>query len=371
MSSQVTGVASEDGSSGEFGANEWLVDEMYERFIVDRNSVDQSWWPILESYHQTTVEASSTPPAQTPPSAPTEPTAPPEPVAPAEPVAPQAPVDAAPSVPMEPPTTTGSQPIARTTSLQPKPQPIPAQAPEASPQTMPIATTDAASVGPRDIVSPLKGMSKSLAANMDASLTVPTATSVRTIPAKLLIDNRIVINNHLKRARGGKVSFTHLIAWALVQTLKEFPSQNVFYDEVDGKPSVVAPAHINLAIAIDIPKPDGTRALLVPGIKNTESMSFQEFLVAYEDVVTRARNNKLTAADYAGNTISLTNPGGIGTEHSVPRLMKGAGAIIGAGALEYPAEFQGMALTTLSDLGIGKTITLTSTYDHRVIQGAG
>ncbi|MBC7762400.1 MAG: 2-oxo acid dehydrogenase subunit E2, partial [Candidatus Saccharibacteria bacterium] len=368
MSSQVTGVASEDGSSGEFGANEWLVDEMYERFIVDRNSVDQSWWPILESYHQTTIEASSTPPAPTPPTAPAEPSAPAEPPAPAEPVAPPAPVDVA---PIEPPTTTGSQPVARTTSIQPKPQPIPAQAPASLPQAPTAATADPASSERQDVVSTLKGMSKSLAANMDASLTVPTATSVRTIPAKLMIDNRIVINNHLKRARGGKVSFTHLIAWALVQTLKEFPSQNVFYDEVDGKPSVVAPAHINLAIAIDIPKPDGTRALLVPGIKNTESMSFQEFLVAYEDVVTRARNNKLTAADYAGNTISLTNPGGIGTEHSVPRLMKGAGAIIGAGALEYPAEFQGMALTTLSDLGIGKTITLSTTYVLRVIQGAG
>ena len=383
MSSQVTGVASEDGSSGEFGANEWLVDEMYERFIADRNSVDQSWWPILESYHQTTVEASSTPPVPTPPTAPAPPSAPTEPAAPAEPIAPPAPVDAAPvdaapvvagpvvAGPVEPPTTTGSQPIARTTSIQPKPQPIPAQAPASSPQPPTSTLTDDSSTEPQDVVSTLKGMSKSLAANMDASLTVPTATSVRTIPAKLLIDNRIVINNHLKRARGGKVSFTHLIAWALVQTLKEFPSQNVFYDEVDGKPSVVAPAHLNLAIAIDIPKPDGTRALLVPGIKNTETMGFQEFLVAYEDVVTRARNNKLTAADYAGNTISLTNPGGIGTEHSVPRLMKGAGAIIGAGALEYPAEFQGMSLTTLADLGIGKTITLTSTYDHRVIQGAG
>ncbi len=348
MSSQVTGVASEDGSSGEFGANEWLVDEMYERFIVDRNSVDQSWWPILESYHQTSVEASS---KAAEPSAPSTP---------AEPVA-----------PVEPPTTTGSQPVARTTSIQPKPQPIPAQAPAPSSQTAPIPTADTATLEPQDVVLPLKGMSKSLAANMDASLTVPTATSVRTIPAKLMIDNRIVINNHLKRARGGKVSFTHLIAWALVQTLKEFPSQNVYYEEIDGKPSVVSPAHINLAIAIDLPKPDGTRALLVPGIKNTETMGFQEFLVAYEDVVSRARNNKLTAADYAGNTISLTNPGGIGTEHSVPRLMRGAGAIIGAGALEYPAEFQGMALTTLADLGIGKTITLTSTYDHRVIQGAG
>ncbi len=372
MSSQVTGVASEDGSSGEFGANEWLVDEMYERFIADRNSVDQSWWPILESYHQTTVEASSTPPAPTPPAAPPQPSTPPEPAAPAEPVAPQQPVGRpeAPTV-IEPPTTTGSQPIARTTSIQPKPQPIPAQAPASPPPTAPILTADAGGSDLADVVSPLKGMSKSLAANMDASLTVPTATSVRTIPAKLMIDNRIVINNHLKRARGGKVSFTHLIAWALVQTLKEFPSQNVFYDEVDGKPSVVAPAHINLAIAIDIPKPDGTRALLVPGIKNTETMSFQEFLVAYEDVVGRARNNRLTTADYAGNTISLTNPGGIGTEHSVPRLMKGSGSIIGAGALEYPAEFQGMSLTTLADLGIGKTITLTSTYDHRVIQGAG
>ena len=321
---------------------------MYERFIVDRNSVDQSWWPILESYHQTSVEASS---KAAEPSAPSTP---------AEPVA-----------PVEPPTTTGSQPVARTTSIQPKPQPIPAQAPAPSSQTAPIPTADTATLEPQDVVLPLKGMSKSLAANMDASLTVPTATSVRTIPAKLMIDNRIVINNHLKRARGGKVSFTHLIAWALVQTLKEFPSQNVYYEEIDGKPSVVSPAHINLAIAIDLPKPDGTRALLVPGIKNTETMGFQEFLVAYEDVVSRARNNKLTAADYAGNTISLTNPGGIGTEHSVPRLMRGAGAIIGAGALEYPAEFQGMALTTLADLGIGKTITLTSTYDHRVIQGAG
>ncbi len=372
VSSQVTGVASEDGSSGEFGANEWLVDEMYERFIADKNSVDQSWWPILESYHQTTVEASSTPPAATPPAAPAEPIAPPQPPTPAEPLAPQPRVDVqpAPAAPVEPPTTTGSQPVARTTSLRPNPQPIPAQAPAAA-QPEPTAPSDVPNAEPQDVVSPLKGMSKSLAANMDASLTVPTATSVRTIPAKLMIDNRIVINNHLKRTRGGKVSFTHLIAWALVQTLKEFPSQNVYYDEVDGKPSVVAPAHINLAIAIDIPKPDGTRALLVPGIKNTETMGFERFLVAYEDVVSRARNNKLTAADYAGNTISLTNPGGIGTEHSVPRLMRGAGSIIGAGALEYPAEFQGMSLTTLTDLGIGKTITLTSTYDHRVIQGAG
>jgi 2-oxoglutarate decarboxylase len=411
VSSQVTGLIPEDGSSGEFGANEWLVDEMYERFLADKNSVDQSWWPILESYHQTATQQASAEaaapaaeaaepeaaaPAESAPAptavaptavAPTEPepTAPeeqatggepqiPAPVAEAaaaEPAAASpAPTQAAPAEPAatEPPTATGTQPVARTTSLQPKPQPIPAEAPSAAPQTSTVAPVEEE---PHDTVATLKGASKSLAANMDASLTVPTATSVRTIPAKLMIDNRIVINNHLKRARGGKVSFTHILAWAIVQTLKEFPSQNVYYEEIDGKPSVVSPAHINLGIAIDIPKPDGTRALVVPGVKNSETLNFAEFLAAYEDVVARGRANKLTGADYAGNTISLTNPGGIGTEHSVPRLMRGAGTIVGAGALEYPAEFQGMSQTSLTDLGVGKTITLTSTYDHRVIQGAG
>ena len=358
MSSQVTGIAPDGDSSGEFGANEWLVDEMYELYLKDKNLVDQSWWPTLESYHRTddptpTGVINTLPAAE---SAPVEPA--------------PAPAPSAAAVVDTPSPTSGSQPVARTTSVQAKPQPIPADAPATLP--VPTAATDAEpDAEAHDEVAALKGAAKSLAANMDSSLTVPTATSVRTIPAKLLIDNRIVINNHLKRARGGKVSFTHLIAWAIVGTLKEFPSQNVFYEEVEGKPSVVTPAHINLGIAIDIPKPDGTRALVVPGIKRADTMGFAEFLVAYEDVVARGRANKLTAADYAGNTISLTNPGGIGTEHSVPRLMRGAGTIVGAGALEYPAAFQGASPKTLAEFGIGKTITLTSTYDHRVIQGAG
>jgi 2-oxoglutarate decarboxylase len=375
----VTGLAAEDGSSGEFGANEWLVDEMYERYLVDRNSVDQSWWPILESYRPTDTHTDPTPTSAIPVVS-TDAAAPATPAAPAVPAAPpaesqtggeaQIPAEIT-DAPAAPPVAPASnQPVARTTSIEPKPQPIPAQAPSAN--TTPISTvTDAAPAPDANVSAVLKGASKALAANMDASLTVPTATSVRTIPAKLMIDNRIVINNHLKRARGGKVSFTHLIAWAMVETLKEFPSQNVFYDEVDGKPSVVTPAHINLGIAIDIPKPDGSRSLVVPGIKRCDTMEFGEFLAAYEDVVFRGRNNKLTGADYAGNTISLTNPGGIGTEHSVPRLMRGAGTIVGAGALEYPAQFQGSSTQVLSNLGIGKTITLTSTYDHRVIQGAG
>ena len=330
MSNQVTG-----GGDGGFGANSWLVDELYEQFKQDRNSVDKEWWPILENYQpESTTSAPSAPAAASE----------------AHPVTAPVPV-------------IGAQPVARTTAKPAASAPIPAQAPK--PQAKEEAPAS------EDTVTVLRGLPKTLAANMDESLTVPTATSVRTIPAKLMIDNRIVINNHMARTRGGKISFTHLIGWALIQTLKEFPSQNVFYAEIDGKPSAVSPAHINLGIAIDLPRPDGTRALLVPSIKRAETMTFGEYLSAYEDLVTRARANKLGAADFQGTTLSLTNPGGIGTVHSVPRLMRGQGSIIGAGALEYPAEFQGSSEKVLTELGIGKTITLTSTYDHRVIQGAG
>ena len=205
---------------------------------------------------------------------------------------------------------------------------------------------------------------------MDASLTVPTATSVRSVPVKLLWDNRIVINNHLARARGGKVSFTHLIGYALVKALKSMPEMNVGFDENDGKPNLITPAHINLGLAIDLPKDDGTRQLLVPSIKAAESMDFAHFWTAYEDLIRKARGGKLQVSDFAGTTISLTNPGTIGTNHSVPRLMKGQGAIIGVGSMEYPPEFQGASEETLTRNAISKIMTLTSTYDHRVIQGA-
>ncbi|MBM3714411.1 MAG: multifunctional oxoglutarate decarboxylase/oxoglutarate dehydrogenase thiamine pyrophosphate-binding subunit/dihydrolipoyllysine-residue succinyltransferase subunit [Actinobacteria bacterium] len=336
MSSQVTGVGT--SSEGEFGANEWLVDELYEQFKADKHSVDKAWWPILEAYHPVVDGTAAAPPSA---KAPTEP----------KPVTAPIPV-------------VGQAPVARTTAKPAAPQPIPAQAPASAPSAASESTEE-------DRVTVLKGMPKALASNMDESLTVPTATSVRTVPAKLMIDNRIVINNHMSRTRGGKVSFTHLIGWALIQALKEFPSQNVYYAEIDGKPAVVAPAHVNLGIAIDLPKPDGTRALMVPSIKRADTLTFSEFLASYEDLVRRARNNKLTAADFQGTTVSLTNPGGIGTVHSVPRLMRGQGCIVGAGALEYPAEFQGASEKTLNEMAIGKTITLTSTYDHRVIQGAG
>lgn len=362
MSSQVTGVGT--SSDGEFGANEWLVAEMYDQFVKDPGSVDAAWRPVLEAYAKTQDATAS---AATETSAATTP-APAASAPAASPAAASAPA-ASPAATAEPRPVTapipvvGGQPVARTTTRPASPQPVPAQAP-----TPEVAN---AAEAREDVVTPLRGLPKTLAANMDESLTVPTATSVRTVPAKLMIDNRIVINNHMARTRGGKISFTHLIGWALIQALKAFPSQNVSYAEIDGKPSVVAPAHVNLGIAIDLPKPDGTRALMVPSIKQAESLTFSEYLIAYEDLVKRARGNKLTAADFQGTTVSLTNPGGIGTVHSVPRLMKGQGCIVGAGALEYPAEFQGSSERTLVELGIGKTITLTSTYDHRVIQGAG
>ncbi len=323
-------------TQADFGANEWLVAEMYAQWLENPDSVDKSWIPILERYSQSQSGQPTPPPAtQTTYSQPT-------------------------------PTEAITMPIAKATDTGSFTAPVPADLPATG--SMPVVEQDEE---PQPEINILRGMAKTLASNMDASLSVPTATSVRQLPAKVLIDNRIVVNSHLKRTRGGKVSFTHLIGYAVVQALKEFPSQNVYYDEIDGKPAAITPPNINLGLAIDIPKPDGTRALLVPNIKKAQKLNFAEFLAAYDDLVTRARDNKLAADDFAGTTISLTNPGGIGTVHSVPRLTKGQGCIVGVGALEYPAQFKGMSEDQLAEQGIGKVLTLTSTYDHRVIQGAG
>ncbi|OLT43439.1 alpha-ketoglutarate decarboxylase [Serinicoccus sp. CNJ-927] len=226
--------------------------------------------------------------------------------------------------------------------------------------------------GPQEDVTlvPLRGAAARVVSNMDSSLEVPTATSARNLPAKLLIDNRTVINNHLARSRGGKVSFTHLIGYAMVRALKSMPAMNNGFSVENGKPTLVEPAHVNLGLAIDVPKSDGTRQLLVPSIKSAEAMSFYDFWSAYENVVRKARDGKLTIEDFQGTTISLTNPGGIGTLHSVPRLMKGQGAIIGVGSLDYPAEWQGAASERIVANAVSKILTLTSTYDHRIIQGA-
>ncbi len=211
-----------------------------------------------------------------------------------------------------------------------------------------------------------------IATNMEASLQVPTATSVREVPAKLLEINRRVLNNHLKRVRQGKVSFTHLIGFAIVRAIAdEVPNLNNTYDtDEDGKPVLVRNPHINVGIAVDQQKSDGSRSLIVPVIKKTDTMNFSEFVDAYEALIAKVRAGKIAVDDLMGATVSITNPGTIGTLQSVPRLMQGQGAIFGVGRIGFPTEYQAADPMVLAKLGISKTIALTSTYDHRIIQGA-
>ncbi|PZS02759.1 MAG: multifunctional oxoglutarate decarboxylase/oxoglutarate dehydrogenase thiamine pyrophosphate-binding subunit/dihydrolipoyllysine-residue succinyltransferase subunit [Pseudonocardiales bacterium] len=340
----------------EFGTNEWLVEEMYERYVADPNSVDSSWHDFFADYHPGAPGAGPARPG-TPPSS-----------------------DSATAAARSRDTDhlNGAAPPSGTTPVapaQPAPSPaLPPEPPARSPSTPPghpaPATAPPKSAGDEPTPLVLKGAAARVVANMDASLAVPTATSVRAVPAKLLADNRIVINNHLRRSRGGKVSFTHLIGYALVKALADHPEMNYAFGDAEGRPALVKPTHVNLGLAIDLTKDNGTRSLVVAAIRNCEALDFARFWSSYEDIIRRARNNKLAADDFAGVTISLTNPGGIGTVHSMPRLMPGMGAIVGVGAMEYPAEFQGMSEETLNEAAISKIITLTSTYDHRVIQGA-
>ena len=220
---------------------------------------------------------------------------------------------------------------------------------------------------------PLRGAAARVVANMEASLGVPTATSVRQVPAKLLEVNRKILNNHLARSRGGKVSFTHLIGFAVVQAVQAVPvMSSSFVPAIDdrGTPGVVHHRHVGLGLAVDVQKADGSRTLLVPCIKEADTLDFHRFWLAYEDLVRKVRANKITPEDFAGTTITVTNPGTIGTVHSVPRLMPGQGVIVGVGAMGHPAEYQAADPHMLAELGVSKVITLTSTYDHRIIQGA-
>ncbi|GAA1586444.1 multifunctional oxoglutarate decarboxylase/oxoglutarate dehydrogenase thiamine pyrophosphate-binding subunit/dihydrolipoyllysine-residue succinyltransferase subunit [Kribbella hippodromi] len=358
-----------------FGANEWLVDELYEKYLQDPKSVDPAWLDFFKTYKPGDVTPGS--PGDSSPADVPRPDAVSDnktPEAPSRGSAPSVPAPNAPAAATPAPAT--QTPAAPAPGQPPAPAAKPAaptggtvnQPPSAKPKPAAAATPAPAATEAERLI--LRGAPARTAQNMATSLTVPTATSVRQVPVKLLIDNRIVINNHLKRARGGKISFTHLIGWALVKALKTLPEMNASYDETDGKPTHVQPAHINLGLAIDMQKPDGTRQLLVPSIKSAETMNFADFWMAYEDIVRRARDNKLALPDFQGTTISLTNPGTIGTQHSVPRLMTGQGCIIGVGAMEYPPEYQGAADETMAKLAVSKVMTLTSTYDHRIIQGA-
>ena len=373
---------------GSFGPNEWLVTEMYERFLADPQSVEKAWWDFFSDYSAPTsatvattevlpplvgaplggtppIPKSAAVPTSTPPATPTTPAAPETPETPETP----APTSSAPSTSAPTSSAPTMSTIAPTTVTTPSQPPVNASATPtpADPVVKPIPTlvTPGAAA-----LEPIRGVSARVVQSMEASLSVPTATSVRAIPAKLMIDNRTVINNHLKRGRGGKVSFTHIIGYAMVKAIRDMPEMNAFFGEIDGKPAIGRPQHINLGIAIDLAKADGSRQLLVPSIKGCESLDFGQFWASYEETVRKARGGSLTVEDFAGTTVSLTNPGTLGTVHSVPRLVQGQGLILGVGSLDYPAEFQGASEETLANLAISKVITLTSTYDHRIIQGA-
>ena len=356
----------------DFGANDWLIEELHQQYLTDPDSVDESWAAYFEG-----LGASE--------------------------ATPQAPVDL---TPLEP-APTGSSPtagqpdVAEPVVAEPvvaEPVVVAAPAPAASQPGTPVGKVEPSTTrvsGPQGPGSgsgisadlpriqvplmrtaseptktPLRGAPLRTAANMDASLAVPTATSVRQIPMKLVIDQRQMINDHLARSTGGKVSFTHVIGFAMVQALKALPEMNNHYEIVAGKPNLVTPGAINLGLAIDMAKPDGTRQLLVPSIKDCGVLDFAQFWAAYEQIVAKARKNELTVADFANTTATLTNPGGIGTNHSVPRLMSGQGMILGVGSIDYPPEFQGASQSRINQIGVSKVTTLTSTYDHRVIQGA-
>ncbi len=215
----------------------------------------------------------------------------------------------------------------------------------------------------------LRGPAAMLAKAMDESRAVPTATSFRTIAVDTLDAKRKAINPLLKE-RGLKVSFTHLVAWAIVQAAKDFPVMVRSFEQRDGKPYAIEAAPVNLGIAVDVERKDGSHSLMVPAIKGSQELDFAGFHSYYEDLIAKTRENKLTADDFIGTNISLTNPGGIGTVASVPRLLAGQSAIIATGSIAYPPEWAHASPDRLRQLGVAKVMTLTSTYDHRVIQGA-
>ena len=317
-------------TGGSFGPNAWLVDDMYERFLADPSSVSESWREFFADYRPAPVPAPPTPmpaPVQAPESA-------------GGPTAPAPPAPAA-----------------------------PAPSPAASVPTAPTRVGEA--VEEQAVV--LRGAASRIVANMEASLGVPTATSVRTVPARLLEVNRLILNNQLARTTGAKVSFTHIIGYAVVRALSDVPALNSgFVEDADGsgKPGVVHHKHVGLGLAVDQQKSDGSRTLLVPCIKDADTLDFRSFVLAYEDLIRKIQTNKISPDDFAGTTVSLTNPGTLGTGQSVPRLMPGQGAIIGVGALGYPPGFEAADPRVVAQLGLGKVVTLTSTYDHRIIQGA-
>ena len=339
-----------EAGAGAFGPNAWLVEDMYDRFRADPTSVSDSWREFFADYQ----------PAGSPATTPASPAGAQVPNVASGPGPGRQPKSAGPTSggPLDVPSTSPGA-VSGGTGTAAGPRPAAPGSPESDSSP--------------DTATPLRGAAGRIVANMEASLGVPTATSVRVVPAKLLEVNRIIVNNQLFRTTGGKVSFTHLIGYAVVKGLMAVPAMNAaFVADADGKgtPGVIRHRHVGLGLAVDVEKSHGQRTLLVPCITEADTRDFRSFVSAYEELVRKIHTNKIAPDDFAGTTVTLTNPGTLGTVQSVPRLMPGQGLIVGVGALGFPPGFEASDPRTLAELGIGKTVTLTSTYDHRIIQGA-
>ncbi|HYL36890.1 MAG TPA: multifunctional oxoglutarate decarboxylase/oxoglutarate dehydrogenase thiamine pyrophosphate-binding subunit/dihydrolipoyllysine-residue succinyltransferase subunit [Bryobacteraceae bacterium] len=294
----------------EFGINSWLEDELYQQYLHDRKTVDESWKKVFESNGETAPPGNGSESAYT----------------------------------------QAGGPAAQTSALA-----------ITEPEQHPVSG---------ETLVPLRGAAARIAENMNASLAIPLATSQRTIPVKVIDENRRIINEHRTLIGKTKISYTHIIGWAIVKAIQSNPTLNHAYAETRGEGFRVVRDHVNIGIAVDVAGKDGARSLKVPNIKNANALDFAQYVEAFDDIVARARNNKLTLQDFEATTISLTNPGTVGTLGSVPRLMPGQGAIIATGAIDYPAEYHGATEQLRALLGLSKVMTVTCTYDHRVIQGA-
>ncbi|HLH05253.1 MAG TPA: multifunctional oxoglutarate decarboxylase/oxoglutarate dehydrogenase thiamine pyrophosphate-binding subunit/dihydrolipoyllysine-residue succinyltransferase subunit [Bryobacteraceae bacterium] len=357
------------GNQPELGINSWLEDELYHQYQFDRRSVDASWTDrFAEPAHNgggaqngdvtSNGDAAHEPAAAATATAVAEPPQPPPPVKEPEPEQPEPPKEEPPAPAPQP------QETAPPVSPSATPSAALAKAPTAP------AKTESKAVGAQAQLVPLRGVAARIAENMSASLSIPVATSQRQIPVRVIEENRNIINKQRALYGRSKLSYTHLIAWAIVKALKSNPALNHAFAEKEGEAFRVVNNQVNIGLAVDVAGKDGSRSLKVPNIKNADGMSFAQFLAAYDDIVARARTNKLQIADFEGTTISLTNPGTVGTLGSIPRLMPGQGAIIATGAIDYPAEFAAASEEMRAMLGLSKVLTVTCTYDHRIIQGA-
>ena len=334
-----------DALVSDFGGNYVFALELLEQYRQDRRSVDGTW---REYFDRITGRPSEAEAEVAPAAAKAAPA--PSPAPAAEPPAAEAAAASVDSAPR-------SVSVVRQES----------QAPAIRERSRAVLVP---AILPGDIAQPIRGGLLRVVENMEASLAVPTATSIRTVPVRTLEENRAILNKHRATIGAGKVSFTHLVAWTILRALDTFPRMNDAYAELDGQAHRIQRDAVRLGIAVDVQKKDGSRTLLVPNLKDAHKLAFDGFLKAFDELVARARKGAVSPDDFMGTTISLTNPGTVGTTSSAPRLMPGQGVIVATGALDYPAEYRSMAPRTLSLLGISKVMTLTSTYDHRIIQGA-